>query len=917
MKRGLREHGIHATSVSIKLEVVVRLTKLLAGVLLVFAGAGQSQRPAAASSAAAPAIPHRVLKLENGLTVIMQRDPTAPDVGVEAWVRGGAREEAEGQFGFAHLFEHSISAPGPFGSNPQNIANRAKVSRNNGAGAQFDYLNFYALVAPEGLEVALAQLGDRVAGDKSKFTAERLKTDQDIVISELRRSAGGPYDPEVTGRLFRGTFGGEHPYGHSTGGLEADVLATKVEDLEAWHRRYAGAASSILFIVGNFDERIAEPLVRKHFGSLPPGPGIATPREWVPKPRAIREAMESSLPSGTVHLRWPTPGWGAADADHLMLASHILSARLGKRLEPPMTSAQATVQQWEMAGEFGLSGSFAKAQSADAVEAVLKRELASFLRNGPSAAELAGTKLQWRTDFVQRLENTVWRGGRSEVLGFGALFRGDSRFYEKQLANIASATPAQVAAAARKWLGEPGYVLHLLPKEPLKAVGEVDRRATVGLLPAVQSSYAASSKTRLKNGMTVIVAEQARLPLARVTIAFAAGSATDEAGGFGRARTLLNALPKASAGGRPLEEALADLGADVALDLDRDYASLSYTVLAEQLEPSLRLVSQALQLGPSSDAIETSKQEALERVRSAAANQIAARARAAACALKTPCDPGAIDQLGSAAGLGALTGGQARAFYETHYRPSNAILIVSGQVRQPAVSALASNLFDRGGPAPAPAKPAAPVAVTANSPVILIDRPGASQATLLAVKHVPNSALADPVRANLPVFALRSRLMDNLRTAKGWSYEVYPFGIEVEREGGLIHLNAPLQPDKTGKAIREIELEMRRLRDEDVPANLLDDTKSYVQGTLISPGLASLSALNGQLLEIERRSLPAAYYRDAPGQLAKITAADFKQSAQQLLDPATMIWVVAGDAKVLKPVLDAENIRYVLRSATE
>lgn len=900
-------------------EALLRFFKVLATVLLVCGSAGHSQRPLPDSraAAAAPAIPHRVMKLENGLTVIMQRDPTAPDVGVEVWVRGGAREEAPGQFGFAHLFEHSISAPNRFGSNPENLANRGKVSRNGGAGAQFDYLNFYVQVAPEGLEVALAQLGARVAPDASRYTAERLKTDQDIVVSELRRSAGGPYDPEVTGRLFQGTFGPDHPYGHSTLGLEADVLATKVEDLEAWHRKYAGAASSILFIVGNFDERVAEPLVRKYFAPLPPGPGFATPREWVPKSRAIREVMESGLPSGTVQLRWPTPGWGAADADHLALASRILSARLEKRLEAPTTSAQAVVQHYEIAGEFGLSGSFAKARSADAVETFLKRELASFLREGPRPEELASAKLQWRTNFVQRLENPVWRGGRSEVLGFGALFKGDSRFYEKQLANIGSTTAAQVTAAARKWLNEPGYVLHLLPKEPLKAVGEVDRLATVGLLPPVHTSYPTTAKTRLKNGMTVIVAEQSRLPLARVTLAFAAGSATDEAGSSGRARTLLYAFPKASAGGRPLKDALAELGADIALVLDRDYASLSYTVLADQLEPSLRLVNQALQAGPSHEAIDSSKQEALGRVRTAIANPIAARSRLAACVLRTPCDAGAIDQLGSAAGLGALTNGEARAFYETHYRPSNAILIISGQVRQPAIATLASSLFDRGGPAPAPARPAAEAAVTVNSPVILIDRPGASQATLLAVKPVPNSALADPILANLPVFALRARLMDNLRTAKGWSYEVYPYGISVNREGGLMHLNAPLQPDKTGKAIREIEGEMRRLGDQEVPANLLNNAKSDVQGSLISPGLASLGALNGQLLEMERKSLPASYYRDAPGAVAKVTASEFKRSAQELLDPATMIWVIAGDANVLKPVLEAENIKYVVRSAAE
>lgn len=51
-------------------------------------------------------IPYERFELDNGLTVIVHEDRKAPIVGVSVWYKVGARDEPEGQTGFAHLFEH-------------------------------------------------------------------------------------------------------------------------------------------------------------------------------------------------------------------------------------------------------------------------------------------------------------------------------------------------------------------------------------------------------------------------------------------------------------------------------------------------------------------------------------------------------------------------------------------------------------------------------------------------------------------------------------------------------------------------------------------------------------------------------------------------------------------------------------------
>ena len=224
--------------------------------LLLFLTACASVPPPAARAVDVE-LPYTVVTLDNGLRLVMQPDPAMPLVGAEVWTRGGSREEAEGQHGIAHLFEHDLPSSGRFLGNAQNRAIRNGTTRGSGAGTQPDFLRFYLTSSPDGLEAMLGYLGDRLESDTTKFTDAAVKRDQDIVLSELRRSMGSDWDTEVLARLHRGTFGAEHPYGHAVQGSEADVKAATAETMREWHRRYAGASNAIVFVAGNFEPAAA------------------------------------------------------------------------------------------------------------------------------------------------------------------------------------------------------------------------------------------------------------------------------------------------------------------------------------------------------------------------------------------------------------------------------------------------------------------------------------------------------------------------------------------------------------------------------------------------------------------------------------------------------------------------------------
>ncbi|HEX8255661.1 MAG TPA: insulinase family protein, partial [Thermoanaerobaculia bacterium] len=182
----------------------------------------------------------------------------------------------------------------------------------------------------------------------------------------------------------------------------------------------------------------------------------------------------------------------------------------------------------------------------------------------------------------------------------------------------------------------------------------------------------------------------------------------------------------------------------------------------------------------------------------------------------------------------------------------------------------------------------------------IVDYPTAPQSYILLAQVLPPSVAKDPLAAQLVVsYLLRSRLMDNLRTAKGWSYEVYPFAIELRRGGALARFNIPVQTDKTAESIAEVRKEIARLQNEPVTVEQLNAVRGWLEAALTG-GLLSLESMNAQLLEIARNDLPPDYYNDALRRLAAFTPADVQAIARELFTPDRLIWIIAGQRAAIE-----------------
>lgn len=244
-------------------------------------------------------------------------------------------------------------------------------------------------------------------------------------------------------------------------------------------------------------------------------------------------------------------------------------------------------------------------------------------------------------------------------------------------------------------------------------------------------------------------------------------------------------------------------------------------------------------------------------------------------------------------------------FHSVHYRPNNAILAIVGDVTLKEVLPKIEKAFAdwQKGDVPATEIPVAPA--QAGSRIFLIDRPGSVQTVLqlgnLGIER--NSPdyfsllLADRILGGGPA----ARLFLNLREDKGYTYGAYSnFGGSKFR--GTWVSSSEVRTDVTEGAMKEFMYELKRLREEKVSAEELDNAKRAIVGSF-ALSLEQPQFLLQNIITQKLYDLPADYWDAYPQKVAAITAEDIQNVAQKYVDLDHLQIVAVGDASKARDVL--------------
>ena len=114
----------------------------------------------------------------------------------------------------------------------------------------------------------------------------------------------------------------------------------------------------------------------------------------------------------------------------------------------------------ERVGEFTVEATVKPGVDPKLVEQQLDAAIADFIKHGPTEEELKRAKTADIASTIKGLELVGGFDGKAVTLARGAVFANDPGFYKKELEEEAALTPAQVQAAAKKWLSRPGVRVH-------------------------------------------------------------------------------------------------------------------------------------------------------------------------------------------------------------------------------------------------------------------------------------------------------------------------------------------------------------------------------------------------------------------------------------------------------------------------
>ncbi len=631
-----------------------------------------------------PETPTRLHVYDNGLTVIVREDHSAPVASVQAWCRTGSIHEGEWLgAGLSHILEHML-----FKGTPTRAGNEIARSVQDQGGyvnayTSFDRTVFYIDLPASGVDTAIDVLAD--AMQHSTLPEAEYAKEQEVIRREF---AMGQDSPEREGqKLLFSTVYQKHPYGMPIiGHLDVYNKLTRDDVLRYYHRRYV--PNNLFFvIVGDVkaDEVIAR--VGRAFEGTTRQP-LAPVFIAQEPPQTSRREIHREFSTELTHLdmAWPIPALTHPDVPALDLLSLVLgegrSSRLYRKVREEMGLAHSISAFSYTPGDCGLFGVSALCDPAkrDAVESEALRLIADVAERGVTAEELEKARRQTLSSHLQTLTTM---SGQAGDLGASYLLTGDLHFTEAYLEGVQRVTPADLKRVAVQYLRKDRLTVTSLnpPSAPHSS-------ATPGTAPA---NVPGIQKFTLSNGLVLLVREDPRLPLVSASIVFRGGALEESADKAGITRLMTSLLPKGTKtrSGADIAEEIEAAGGGITAESGNNSFSVRIGTLKPDFSKGLEILSDVLRnpVFPE-EALEIDRGAQLAAIKRQR-DEITAVASELVRAELFAGYPYARPALGTPESVTSVTRGDLAGFHKKMLRTSTPVLAVFGDVNAGEVKTLA------------------------------------------------------------------------------------------------------------------------------------------------------------------------------------------------------------------------------------
>jgi zinc protease len=641
--------------------------------------------------------------LDNGLTVIIQENHTAPVATVRCYVKntGSAFEGRYLGAGLSHVLEHVVAGGTTVRRGEKEIEKIiASFGGVTNAYTTNDHTTFFIDCPARNAATAVELIADamqHITFESTEFARELKVVRRELADDEVDRG-------HVMNDLLDLTVYAVHPARHPViGYLPVLNGTTNQAIIDFYHERYV-PNNQIFVVVGDVKTQDVLDLVAKQWDK-PRGREtfIALPEE--PEQVAPREAFREM--DGTVYdlaIAWPTVTLSNRDMYALDLAAYILgegeSSRLVRQLkyESPLVlgvNASSNTPHF-VRGYFAINAACTQDTWQKASQEIV-RQVYRLRDEEVTAGELAKAKKQKAAELVFQ-HQTVQQ--QSESLGISYLSASDPLFDRTYTERIQSVTAAEIRAAARKYfvpsrlnrvvIAPPGGS----PKPPAES-----REANAGAVRLVQ----------LPNGLRVLVKRVPNLPLVNIQAYVLAADSQDGEKYAGRSALLAEMLDKGIQGGASAAEIARyfdSIGGALSFRPGRFTLSGQATCLRDDFPKAAGLFADSF-LHPAlpQDQFEKAQSLLLAEIENRSADPHAELSEFFYDSLPAT-SPYHINPEGKTVTVKALTVADLRKFHDECMAPGNMVVTIFGDIDADAAIALATEHF--GGVAAAERKPAEP-----------------------------------------------------------------------------------------------------------------------------------------------------------------------------------------------------------------
>lgn len=420
-------------------------------------------------------------KLDNGLTVLVLVDKSAPVVSYHTWFRVGSRHERPKKTGLAHLFEHLMFnqtknlAPGEFDKKLE------ESGAESNAATWVDWTYYYESVPKQRFGLVVELEAERLAN----LTLEKpqVESEKEVVANERRYRVDDDVEGAANELLYKTAFS-KHPYHAPTIGWMEDILAFTTEDCLAFHAAYYAPNNATLVVVGDVRENDCLARIQKAYGHIP---AAVLPEEDVqPEPPQLEQrhaVLSRPTPSEKVLIGYRGPSLGDVDHAPLSVLNEILTGGRASRLHRSLitehelaTEQRGWVSTFRDPGlfEFGLTAR--PEQSIEPALAAFDQEIERVHHELVSAEELERAKARLELGLLQGMDSAA---GKAEQIGFYETLFGEPTWIERRLERYRSMTSGEIRTAARRWLRKEARTLVRVMVAEEEEETEVDADAAV------------------------------------------------------------------------------------------------------------------------------------------------------------------------------------------------------------------------------------------------------------------------------------------------------------------------------------------------------------------------------------------------------------------------------------------------------